>query len=392
MGNDQISQILMYLLIFMVIILFILLFVFINIKMKMKKRSKETGIRQDKEEEKIKTSKDLSVGKILDFMEFEKIEDNMIIQKEKKKYVMVIECKGVNYDLMSGIEKTGVEEGFLQFLNTLKYPVQLYIQTRSINLEKSIENYKEKLKKIEIDYNRKKVQYNEIIKSPTITDKQKQKAFFEVTKISNLYEYTKDIIRDTEKMSLNKNILNKKYYVAVAYYQEDDLNSELKYDVEEIRNIAFSDLYTKSQAIIRTLSSCGVNGKILNSIQLAELLYMAYNREGAEAFGIERALKAGYDQLYSTAPDVLDKKIVELDKEVEKQATIMAREKILQAKTEKEIEIEQREKNMDKLIDDMAKIILEENKEYIGEDISKRAVEKVEQESKEKEAIANEKK
>ena len=98
-------------------------------------------------------------------------------------------------------------------------------------------------------------------------------------------------------------------------------------------------------AIIRTLSSCGVNGKILNSIQLAELLYMAYNREGAEAFGIERALKAGYDQLYSTAPDVLDKKIVELDKEVEKQATIMAREKILQAKTEKEIEIEQREKS-----------------------------------------------
>ena len=29
-------------------------------------------------------------------------------------------------------EKIGVEEGFVQFLNTLRYPIQLYTQTRTV--------------------------------------------------------------------------------------------------------------------------------------------------------------------------------------------------------------------------------------------------------------------
>ena len=56
---------------------------------------------------------------------------------------MAIECQGVNYDLMSQIEKVSVEEGFQQFLNTLRHPIQIYIQTRTVNLENSISTYKE---------------------------------------------------------------------------------------------------------------------------------------------------------------------------------------------------------------------------------------------------------
>ena len=49
--------------------------------------------------------------------EFEKVEDNMIIQK-KGKYLMVLECQGINYDLMSEMEMASVEQGFIEFLNT----------------------------------------------------------------------------------------------------------------------------------------------------------------------------------------------------------------------------------------------------------------------------------
>ena len=80
---------------------------------------------------------------IFNFMEFEKIEDNMIIQK-KGKYLMVIECQGVNYDLMSEMERTSVEQGFIQFLNTLRTEIQIYVQTRTVNLEESILTYKAK--------------------------------------------------------------------------------------------------------------------------------------------------------------------------------------------------------------------------------------------------------
>ena len=43
-----------------------------------------------------------------DFMDFDRIEDNMIIQK-KGKFLMIVECQGINYDLMSDMEKVSVK-------------------------------------------------------------------------------------------------------------------------------------------------------------------------------------------------------------------------------------------------------------------------------------------
>ncbi len=50
---------------------------------------------------------------------------------------------------MSSVEKNAVEEGFIQFLNTLRHPVQIYTQTRTINLENSIQTYRNKVQEIE---------------------------------------------------------------------------------------------------------------------------------------------------------------------------------------------------------------------------------------------------
>ena len=147
---------------------------------------------------------------IFNFMEFDTVDDNMIIQKDGTRFLMVIECQGINYDLMSGMEKASVEEGFVQFLNTLRNPIQIYIQTRSVNLEKSILTYKEKLRKVEEKLNRMKMQYYDMKDSGEYSREQLDQAFFELTKQSNLYEYGRDIINDTERMSLNKSVLNKK--------------------------------------------------------------------------------------------------------------------------------------------------------------------------------------
>ena len=81
----------------------------------------------------------LSKESIYKFMEFDEIKDNMIIRKKRTQYVMVIQCQGVNYDLMSEAEKIAVEEGFVQFLNILRFQIQLYVQTRSLNLRDIIE-------------------------------------------------------------------------------------------------------------------------------------------------------------------------------------------------------------------------------------------------------------
>ena len=108
---------------------------------------------------------------------------------------------------------------------------------------------------------------------------------------------------------------------------------------------------------------------------------MAYNREEAETFGLDKAIRAEFNQLYSTAPDVLKKKMKELDKMIEEKALEKAREKVDQARSELEQQIEEKEENLDDLIADMVKIIITENEQYIGTDVKNKAIEKVEEEN-----------
>ena len=324
---------------------------------------------------------------IFSFMEFDKIEDNMIIQKNGERFLMVVECQGINYDLMSGIEKTSVEEGFNQFLNTLRHPIQIYTQTRTINLESSLQNYKKRLEDIKLDLERKENKYKQMLQSDTYDKNEINKQNLEITKERNLYEYGKDVIYNTERMSLNKNVLRKQYYIIIPYYSAE-IGNEL-FDKDEIRNIAFSELYTKAQSIIRTLSACSISGRVMDSYDLADLLYNAYNRDEAEVYGLDKALRAGYDELYSTAPDVLDKKMEALNNEIEERALEKAKEVVDEAISDKQKKIMQKQKNMDELIDDMAMLIINENEQYIGNDIAKEAKQKISNSKKTKDKGGN---
>ncbi len=381
--GNALSQILIMVLGILVFCLVILIAVLAILKIKdvKKRQEKKTNknINIESNVEKAKNSKlEYNKQSIFDFMEFDKIEDNMIIQKNGKRFLMVVECQGVNYDLMSKMEKIGVEEGFQQFLNTLRHPIQIYIQTRTVNLDDSISKYKSKVKEIEDKYNQMLFRYNAIKNSDEYNQQELESYWFEVTKQRNLLEYGRDIVTNTEKMSLNKNILNKKYYIVIPYFAEET-NGE-KYDKEEIRNMAFSELYTKSQSIIRTLSSCSVNGKILTSRELVDLLYVAYNRDESEVYGVNKAMQAGYEELYSTAPDVYEKKVKELDEIIRNRAIDLANEKIEKVKSRPQKVAKSKEDNLDELIRKMAAMVIEENRRYVGEDIAEEAIEEIKKE------------
>lgn len=374
-ATTQLIQTLTYVLIPIIIAIFALVGFLVYLYFKENKNKKE------KQDESVPTSSKTpqqNKQSIFNFMEFDTVRDNMIIQRKGKRYLMVIECQGINYDLMSSVEKTGVEEGFVQFLNTLRYQIQIYVQTRSVNLENSLQVYRKRVKEVENKFRKMQMQYDDMKESGEYTDEQLQKAYYELTKQSNLYEYGKSVLQDTERMSLNKNILNKKYYIIVPYYSSEAGNENL--DARELEEIAFSELYTRTQSLIRSISTCGVRGKILKSNELIELLYMAYNREEAETFGLDKAIQAGFNEMYSTAPDVLKKKMKEIDNEIEEKAIQKAKEKVNEAKSELEQEIEDKENHIDELIGQMAKMIIAENEEYIGNDVVNRAIEKVTEE------------
>ena len=332
MSENQISSFLTIVLITLSVILLTLFAVFIILSMKErnrnKKREEEQKSGSENENQNIKKDVEYTKFSIFDFMDFDKIDDNMIIRKNGKRYIMVIECQGVNYDLMSGLEKNSVEQGFLQFLNTLRYPIQLYVQTRTVNLGSSLTRYKQRVNEIRNDYMRKQMEYNSIVNSEGYSLREINNARFELVKAQNLYEYGLDIINNTERMNLNKNILKKHYYVIIGYTPEENTNV---YDKEEVKSMAFSDLYTKAQALISSLGVCNVTGKVLNSEELAELLYVAYNRDEAEVYELDKALRAGIDEMYSVGKDVLDKRMQEINAEIEAQANIKANDVALEA-------------------------------------------------------------
>ena len=382
-NNTDFLTIILYIMLgIMVVLGIVLVFIYMNMKVKEKKALEEQNklnMPETKESHK-QGPKTYNVASVFDFMEFDKIEDNMIIQKKGARYIMVVECQGINYDLMSQAEKVGVEEGFIQFLNTLSHPVQIYTQTRKINLESSIQTYKSEVDKIEQEYNRAKIRYQNVMASPTASNEQKQQALYEFTKDKNLYEYGKDIIYNTEKMSLNRNILNKKYYIVIPYFSEELGQND--FDKDEIKEMAFSELYTRAQSIIRTLSASGVIGRVLSSTQLADLLYFAYNRDDAEVYGVDKAIKAGYNELYSTAPDYMDKKMEILDQQIQQEAMKLANEKVMQAQTEKQKEYQRKVETEDDIINNLAQLIIQENEAMLGKDIADKAKEKVRKERK----------
>lgn len=385
MSNDEITNLLSIVLIIMVCVLFALVFIYILLKIKTKPKNinNETMIPGNSKKGTAQTvNNSYNKQSIFSFMEFDKIEDNMIIRKNGTKFLMVIECQGVNYDLMSGLEKNSVEQGFLQFLNTLRYPVQIYVQTRTVNLESGLIKYKERINAIKDRLLKKQMEYTRK-EAMGFSAEEMNKAKLELTREQNLYEYGVDLVNNTERMSLNKNILRKHYYVIIDYMPED-INTN-NYGKDEIRSMAFSELYTKAQSIISSLGVCGVNGKILDSKQLAELLYIAYNRDEAEVYDLDKALNAGYDELYSTAQNVLEKRMKEIDKKIEQDARNLANEKLTEAMGDREEErrVKQKEAEMDDLIRQMAKIIIEENEEMVGKDLSDRAKKKIDNETKE---------
>ena len=315
------------------------------------------------------------------FMEFDEIKDNMIIRKNRTQYVMILQCQGVNYDLMSEEEKIAVEQGFVQFLNTLRFPIQLYVQTRSLNLKEIIDGYKDKVKgiKIEVEELQKKMEEAKLRGNNNLYEKLR----YEARRKENVLEYGASIADYIGRMSLNKNVLQQKTYVIISYYASE-IGALGSYSKEEIDDLCFQELFTRSQSVMRSLAGSEVTGKILNSEELAELLYIAYNRDDSELLQLSKALDAEYDSLYNTAKDVLKKKQEKLEEKINLEAVELATASIVEADKKREKELENKAKRKEK-VKEKALELIEEYKTQMDEDLYERVKKEINEDVKESE-------
>ena len=71
---------------------------------------------------------------------------------------------------------------------------------------------------------------------------------------------------------------------------------------------------------------------------MAELLYIAYNRDESEIIQLSKLLDAQYDALYSTGKDVLKKRQEKIEQEINIAAIDMATDSILKADRLRQVE------------------------------------------------------
>lgn len=197
------------------------------------------------------------------------IRDGVVIMNDGT-FRAVIMCKSINFDLMSPQEREAVEFSYQGFLNSLYFPVQIFIRSQKVD----IRPYLDKL-------NRIKTEQDNMLLALLMED---------------YIAFLADIASQT-------NIMDKNFYLVVQYPDPDqDIRSALKQSKgffsgalelfrpsktpqikidEAILENAKTELRNRVQATMQGLLQCGVQSLPLDTEELIELFYDAYNPDTA---------------------------------------------------------------------------------------------------------------
>lgn len=200
-------------------------------------------------------------------LQIAEIRDGIVIMNDGS-YRSVIMVKSINFDLMSPQEREGVEFSYQGFLNSLYFPIQIFIRSQKIDLRE----YIEKLDKIRTEHENMLlavlmddyINYIDMLASQTnIMDKH----FYVVIPYFPVVEETKPI-------TSSKNLLDGVFGLFSTTKTHIVINEP---KLEEAK----SELRNRVQATLAGLMQCGVQGLPLDTQELIELYYDSYNPDTA---------------------------------------------------------------------------------------------------------------
>lgn len=192
------------------------------------------------------------------------IRDGIVIMSDGS-FRSVVMCKAINFDLMSPQEREAIEYSFQGFLNSLYFPVQIFLRSQKVD----IRPYIEKLDKIRSEHDN--------------------------MLLALLME---DYIAFMSDLATQTNIMDKKFYVVVPYFPVVDAQKAVQASRNFVTNIfgkkeeavvineadletAKTELRNRVQAVLQSLMQCGIQGLPLDTQELIELYYDAYNPDTA---------------------------------------------------------------------------------------------------------------
>lgn len=200
-------------------------------------------------------------------LQIAEIRDGIVIMNDGS-FRSVVMVKSINFDLMSPQEREAVEFSFQGFLNSLYYPVQIFIRSQKVDMRP----YIEKLDKIRSEHDN--------------------------MLLSLLME---DYIAYIDNLAYQTNIMDKRFYVVIPYFPVVDIqkaitssknfftgvaalfkNQEQHITINEadLEN-AKTELRNRVQATLNGLLQCGIQGLPLDTQELIELYYDSYNPDTA---------------------------------------------------------------------------------------------------------------
>ena len=196
-----------------------------------------------------------STKKFLDFNEVK--EDTVVMKDGTLRAVLMV--SSINFALKSEDEQNAIIQQYISFMNALESPIQIVVQSRRLN----IEDYLERLKLSERE------QQNDLLRMQ-ITD---YRAF-----VGELIDMGQ--------------IMQKQFFVVIPYNPLSDKRKNFWTQMTEVLTPALSvrladerfrqrrrDLMNRVSSTVSNLSSMGLKAVMLNTQQLIELFYRAYNPE-----------------------------------------------------------------------------------------------------------------
>jgi len=200
-------------------------------------------------------------------LQIAEIRDGIIIMNDGS-FRTVVMVKSINFDLMSRQEQEAVEFNYQNFLNSLYFPIQIFIRSQKVD----IAPYLEKLDKIRSEHD------NMLL--ALLMD---------------------DYIGYISQLAMQTNIMDKKFYIVIPFFPHIDVqkaftqsknfvsgfaalfSSKEQHVVinEEELEKAKSELRNRVQSVLGGLLQCNIQGLPLDTQELIELFYDTYNPDTA---------------------------------------------------------------------------------------------------------------
>jgi type IV secretory pathway VirB4 component len=200
-------------------------------------------------------------------LQIAEIRDGVVIMNDGS-FRSVVMVKSINFDLMSPQEQEAVEYAYQGFLNSLYFPIQIFVRSQKVDLQP----YVEKLDKIRTEH--------------------------ENMLLALLMD---DYIGYIDQLAQQTNIMDKKFYLVIPYFpvvtgqkalgQSKNFFTGLTqlFNTREDHVVinegdlekAKAELRNRVQAVLGGLQQSGIQGLPLDTQELIELYYDTYNPDTA---------------------------------------------------------------------------------------------------------------